>query len=156
MTNAIRTLSPATNAVIFEHPGTTAAEARSLAQAAHDALPALQKLSLAERKAIIVKALDLIDADKEVLSAELTAQMGRPIAYCAKEIDTMRMRAEYLLSIVDEKLADIPGQAQDGFRRCVKKAPVGVTLIATAWNVSLLHPYPTPSARTDENGQEKA
>jgi acyl-CoA reductase-like NAD-dependent aldehyde dehydrogenase len=137
MPNEIRTLSPSTNEVIFEHPGTTVEEARTLAQAAQNAFQSFRQLSLAERKAIIVKALDIIDANKDTLSAELTKQMGRPIAYCAKEIDTMRMRAEYLLSLADDKLAAVPGQAEEGFRRFVKKDPVGVAFIATAWN----YPY---------------
>ncbi|KAL4889888.1 Aldehyde/histidinol dehydrogenase [Aspergillus ambiguus] len=137
MPNEIRTLSPATNEVIFEHPGVSVDEARNLAQAAQDAFQSYRKLSLEERKAIIVKALNIIDANKDTLSAELTTQMGRPIAFCAKEIDTMRMRAEYLLSLADDKLAAVPGQAEEGFRRFVKKDPVGVAFIATAWN----YPY---------------
>ncbi|KAE8377367.1 Aldehyde/histidinol dehydrogenase [Aspergillus bertholletiae] len=137
MRTHIATRSPPTGQVIFEHPGTTLDEARALAQAAQDAFQSYKKLSLAERKAIIVKALDIIDANKETLSKELTTQMGRPIAYSAKEIDTMRKRAEYLLSIADDSLKNIPGQEESGFRRFLKKEPLGVTLIAAAWN----YPY---------------
>ncbi|KAB8237216.1 Aldehyde/histidinol dehydrogenase [Aspergillus alliaceus] len=133
----IRTLSPSTNKVIFEHPGTSLDEARTIAQASENAFQSYKQLSLADRKAIIVKALDIVNANKETLANELTAQMGRPIAYCTKEIDTMRKRADYLLSIADESLKNLPGQAEDGFRRFLKKEPLGVTLISTAWN----YPY---------------
>jgi acyl-CoA reductase-like NAD-dependent aldehyde dehydrogenase len=135
MTNQIRTLSPSTNKVIFEHPGTSLDEARVSAQASENAFQSYRHLALADRKAIIVKALGLISANKEALANELTAQMGRPIAYCTKEIDTMRKRADYLLSIADESLKDLPGQTESGFRRFLKKEPLGVTLISTAWNV---------------------
>lgn len=47
----------------------------------------------------------------------------------------MRKRADYLLSIADDSLKNLPGQAESGFRRFLKKEPLGVTLISTAWNV---------------------
>ncbi|BAE64824.1 unnamed protein product [Aspergillus oryzae RIB40] len=137
MVNQIRTLSPSTNKVIFEHPGTSLDEARAIAQASENAFQSYKQLSLADRKAIMVKALNIVDANKETLANELTAQMGRPIAYCTKEIDTMRKRADYLLSIADDSLKNLPGQAESGFRRFLKKEPLGVTLISTAWN----YPY---------------
>ncbi|KAB8278286.1 Aldehyde/histidinol dehydrogenase [Aspergillus minisclerotigenes] len=137
MANQIRTLSPSTNKVIFEHPGTSLDEARAIAQASENAFQSYKQLSLADRKAIMVKALNIVDANKETLANELTAQMGRPIAYCTKEIDTMRKRADYLLSIADDSLKNLPGQAESGFRRFLKKEPLGVTLISTAWN----YPY---------------
>ena len=46
------------------------------------------------------------------------------------------LRAEYLLQIAQESLADLPGQPQAGFKRMVKRVPVGPILIAGAWNVS--------------------
>ncbi|KAB8253411.1 Aldehyde/histidinol dehydrogenase [Aspergillus flavus] len=137
MVDQIRTLSPSTNKVIFEHPGTSLDEARAIAQASENAFQSYKQLSLADRKAIMVKALNIVDANKETLANELTAQMGRPIAYCTKEIDTMRKRADYLLSIADDSLKNLPGQAESGFRRFLKKEPLGVTLISTAWN----YPY---------------
>ncbi|GMF79058.1 unnamed protein product [Aspergillus oryzae] len=138
MVDQIRTLSPSTNKVIFEHPGTSLDEARAIAQASENAFQSYKQLSLADRKAIMVKALNIVDANKETLANELTAQMGRPIAYCTKEIDTMRKRADYLLSIADDSLKNLPGQAESGFRRFLKKEPLGVTLISTAWNTPLL------------------
>lgn len=135
MSNAIRTLSPATNKLIYEHPGTSLEEARQLAISAQDAQKSWKQVPLSERKAIVLRALDLIAAHKETLAEELTSQMGRPIAYCTKELDTMRLRADYLLSIVDETLENLPGRPENGFRRFLKKEPIGVAFIATAWNV---------------------
>lgn len=62
--------------------------------------------------------------------------MGRPIAYAAKEITTAVKRAEYLLRISGEALRDTEGEAEEGFRRFVRKGPVGVVLVIFAWNVS--------------------
>jgi hypothetical protein len=72
--------------------------------------------------------------------------MGRPIAYTAKEITTAITRAEYLLRISDDALAVTPGQEEVGYKRYIKKEPVGVVLVIFAWIVwswlfisSLLH-----------------
>ncbi|CEL02316.1 Putative Aldehyde dehydrogenase [Aspergillus calidoustus] len=137
MSNQIRTLSPSSGKVIFEHPGASLEQVGQIAQAAEDAFRTYKLLPLAERKAIIVKALDIIDANKETLAQELTDQMGRPISYTAGEIDTMRKRADYLLELADESLKSVPGKAESGFRRYVKKEAVGPVLLATAWN----YPY---------------
>ncbi|KAL2801920.1 Aldehyde/histidinol dehydrogenase [Aspergillus granulosus] len=137
MSNQIRTLSPSSGKVIFEHPGASLEEVSQIAQAAEDAFRTYKELPLAERKAIIVRALDIIDANKETLAHELTSQMGRPISYTAGEIDTMRKRADYLLELAEDSLKSIPGKPENGFKRYVKKEAVGPVLLATAWN----YPY---------------
>jgi acyl-CoA reductase-like NAD-dependent aldehyde dehydrogenase len=136
MSNQVRTLSPSTGKVLFEHPGVTVEQVRQIAQASEDAFRTYRELSLDQRKAIVVKALEIIDANKETLAHELTTQMGRPISYTAGEVDTMRKRANYLIDQAEDALKTIPGQEENGFKRFVKKAPVGPVLLATAWNVS--------------------
>lgn len=140
MSNAIRTLSPSTNKVIFEHPGLSLEEARQIAQASQDAFRTYKQTTLAQRKEIVLKALDLIAANKDTLAEELTTQMGRPIAFSAKEIETFRKRGDHILSIAEESLKSLPGTPENGFRRFLKKEPVGPTLIITAWNVSFYPP----------------
>ena len=133
--NQIRAKCPFTGKVAIELPGTSLEEARVVAKAAKHAFKSYQNVPLAQRKAIVQKALDLINAKKDVLSRELTMQLGRPIAFSPKEIDTMRKRAEYMLSIANKSLGDIPGQPEEGFCRVVKKKPLGPVLISSAWNV---------------------
>lgn len=80
------------------------------------------------------------------LAEELTAQMGRPIAFTGKEITTAIRRAEYLLKISDEALRDTDGEAEKGFKRFIRKVPVGPVLVIFAWNVSALQHGDTPSS----------
>ena len=61
--------------------------------------------------------------------------MGRPINYTAKEVATAVMRGEYMLKISDEVLKDTPGESQEGFKRYIKKMPLGPVLVLFAWNV---------------------
>ena len=133
----IRTVSPATGKVILERPGTSLAEAQQIAKTSQQAFTQWKTTNLAARKSIVGAGLALIQRRKEELGRELTTQMGRPIAYSAKEIETMQKRADYLMEIAEEALQTIPGRREEGFTRFIKKEPVGPTLIVFAWNVSL-------------------
>lgn len=96
-----------------------------------------RRYELGVRQSIVRKALELLALKKDELARELTGQMGRPIAYTAKEIETAIKRSEYLLGISDHVLQVTPGEHQDGFRRYIRKEPVGPVLIIFAWN----YPY---------------
>ena len=41
------------------------------------------------------------------------------------------------MKISDEALADTDGEAEQGFKRYIKKVPVGPVLVLFAWNVSI-------------------
>jgi acyl-CoA reductase-like NAD-dependent aldehyde dehydrogenase len=91
---------------------------------------------------VVTRALNLLSQRKDVLAKELTEQMGRPIAYSGTEIDTAVKRGHYLNRIAGEVLSeDVPGDVEEGFRRFIRREPVGVVLIIFAWNVSQ---YSTP------------
>ncbi|KAJ5551259.1 hypothetical protein N7461_005957 [Penicillium sp. DV-2018c] len=139
MSNHISTICPSTHAVIFDQPGTSLEEAVKVAAASKQAFESYRTTSLEDRKSIVKRALDIIEQRRDELAKELTIQMGRPIRYCASEINTMRLRAEYLMDIAKESLANLPGRPESGFRRMVKRVPVGPVLIAGAWN----YPYLT-------------
>ena len=83
------------------------------------------------------KALQLINERQDELAQELTEQMGRPISYTAKEITTAVARGEYMLKISEDALKDTPGEAQEGFKRYIRKMPLGPVLVLFAWN----YPY---------------
>ena len=86
--------------------------------------------------ASIVLALSSTSAFAEDYK-EITEQMGRPIAYTAVEVKTAVARGEYLLKIAEDALSDTPGEPQDGFKRFVRKVPLGPVLVLFPWNVSL-------------------
>lgn len=137
MAETITTISPITNKPILERKGLTDAELTELPARSAKAFASYRKTSLKERQAIVKKALQLISAKEDELAKEITEQMGRPIAYTAKEVATAVARGEYLLKISDESLADTPGEAQEGFNRYIRKVPLGPVLVLFAWNVSI-------------------
>jgi acyl-CoA reductase-like NAD-dependent aldehyde dehydrogenase len=137
----LTTISPITNQPIVTRHGLSESEAAQLLAVATKAFNDFRLISLEQRQTIVKKALQLLAARKDVLAKELTEQMGRPIAYTAKEVSTAVARAEYLLKISDDALKDTEGEQEKGFTRFIRKAPVGPVLIIFAWNVGA---YPAP------------
>ena len=132
----ITTISPTTNEPILTRNGISAQELEQLPEVATTAFQSWRATPLADRQIIVKKALKLLADKQDDLATELTVQMGRPIAYTGKEIATAVKRAEYLLKISDEVLMDTDGEAEKGFKRFIRKVPVGPVLIIFAWNVS--------------------
>ncbi|KAK0272570.1 hypothetical protein LTR91_006115 [Friedmanniomyces endolithicus] len=136
-TISLTTISPTTNQPILTRHGPTSAELASLPQRAQAAFLKYRQTPLPIRQKIVRKALQLLNDRQEELARELTEQMGRPIAYTAKEITTAVARGEYMLKISSDALADTPGEPQEDFKRCIRKAPLGPVLVLFAWN----YPY---------------
>jgi len=134
----LTTISPITNKPILTRKGLTDADLQALPASATIAFNSYRRTSLADRQHIVKKALKLLKSKQDDLAKEITEQMGRPIAYTAKEVTTAVARGEYLLKISDEALSDADGEAEKGFKRYIKKVPVGPVLILFPWNVGIM------------------
>lgn len=135
----ITTISPSTNQPILTRHGLSQSDLDTLVVDAQTAFQSYRKShpTLASRQQIVAKALAAINEEQDVLAMELTEQMGRPIAYTAKEITTAVMRGTYLNKVASEVLdQDVPGVEEGGFKRYIRREPVGVVLVIFAWNVS--------------------
>ena len=132
----INTISPITNQTVVSRNGISQSDLELISTSATDAFEKYRKTSLKERQEIVKKALKLLSDRQDVLAKELTEQMGRPIAYTAKEVTTAVKRGEYLLRVSEDSLKDTDGEAEKGFKRFIRKVPVGPVLILFAWNVS--------------------
>lgn len=139
----ITTISPITNKPVVTRNGISSSDLELLPKVATEAFSSFRKTSFADRQAIVKKALKLLNDKQDELAKELTEQMGRPIAYTAKEVITAVKRGEYLLKISEDTLKDTEGEAEEGFKRFIRKVPVGPVLILFAWNVSSRFPFLT-------------
>lgn len=131
----ITTISPISNKPILTRNGLSDADLQSIPATATRAFDSYRRTSLSDRQAIVKKALKLLDERQDELAKEITEQMGRPIAYTPKEITTAVARGEYLLKISQDALRDTEGEAEKGFKRYIKKVPLGPVLILFPWNV---------------------
>ncbi|KAK7725555.1 hypothetical protein SLS63_008009 [Diaporthe eres] len=138
MSANIKTTSPSTNRVVCELAATSLQQAKEIAKQSNAAFKSFSRVPLEKRREIVVKALALIQERKIELGRELSEQMGRPISFSHKEIETMQKWADYLLEIAEAALSPIPGRPEPGFKRSIKKIPVGPTLIVFAWNTPLV------------------
>jgi acyl-CoA reductase-like NAD-dependent aldehyde dehydrogenase len=77
-------------------------------------------------------------AGKDEIGAELTRQMGRPIRYTPMEVERMAERAETMMKLAPEALADMKAEARAGFTRFIRKDPLGVVLVIAPWNYPFL------------------
>ena len=134
----LTTISPITNKPILTRKGLTDIDLQALPASATNAFDSYRRTSLVDRQHIVKKALKLLKSKQDDLAKEITEQMGRPIAYTAKEVTTAVARGEYLLKISDEALSDTNGEAEKGFKRYIKKVPVGPVLILFPWNVGIM------------------
>lgn len=140
--DTITTISPSTNKPILERQSATASQINELPSTARKAFAAFRKShpDLKSRVSILQKFLSLLAERTDVLSSELTAQMGRPISYTPIEIKTAIKRAQYLIDIAPQVLDNVPvlGEVEQGFKRYLQRSePLGVILVIFAWN----YPY---------------
>ena len=131
----LTTVSPASNRPILTRNGLAESDVALLPALATQAFNSYRTVSVAQRQAIVGKALRLLLEKQDVLAKELTEQMGRPISYATKEITTAVARGEYLLKISGDALKDTDGEPEKGFKRFIRKLPLGPVLILFAWNV---------------------
>lgn len=142
MSDLITTISPTTNLPILTRPSL---DLSLLPAISTQAFNSYRLSTLSQRQAIVKRALTLILEKQDVLAHELTEQMGRPIAYAIIEITTAVKRGEYLLRISGEALKDTDGEAEKGFKRYIRKEPIGPVLVLFAWNVGSHHSPDPPS-----------
>lgn len=132
----LTTICPTTNQPILSRSGLTDSEVALLPAISTQAFNQFRlTTTFSDRQAIVATALRILASQKDLLARELTEQIGRPIQYAGKEITTAVTRGEYLLKISSDALRDTAGEPEKGFRRFIRKAPLGPVLIIFAWNV---------------------
>lgn len=137
MSQTLKVLSPVDGSIYAERPLATWREIDGALSDARHAQAAWKRVPLAERAALCLRFTDALIAMKDEIVPELAWQMGRPIAYGAGEMRGFEERARYMVSIAGEALADIVPTPKDGFKRFIRREPLGVVLAIAAWN----YPY---------------
>lgn len=93
--------------------------------------------TLQERKAVIAKFYELLEAEKEQLAAVLTSEVGKPLQQSRNEINGARNRISWMLDHVEQYLADEQVTDADGLKEQISYEPLGVICNISAWN----YPY---------------
>ncbi len=138
MNTELQTISPINGAVIVRRPYATPAQVHEALERAVGAQAAWRHVDVAERAALVTQGVDAFVARKAEIAEELTHQMGRPIRYTPGEVGGFEARARHMIGIAEAALHDVQPAPIDGFKRFVRRDPLGVVLVIAPWNYPLL------------------
>ncbi|MBV7556030.1 aldehyde dehydrogenase family protein [Pseudomonas sp. PDM28] len=139
MTAKVQLISPVDGRVYVEREMADAAQVEQALTAAASAQAAWQRRSLSERAALCSAAVDAMLSMQADIVPELAWQMGRPVRYGAGELRGFAERARYMIAIAPQALAAVEPAPVAGFRRYIKREPLGTVLVVAPWN----YPYLT-------------
>ncbi len=138
MAKVIKCTSPVDGSIHSQHPVATTREIHEKLSAAQTAQPAWKRLSVAERAGYCTAAVNAMLAMGDEIGPELAWQMGRPVRYGAGELGGFEERARYMISVAEDKLADIDPGDKEGFKRYIRREPLGLVLTIAPWNFPYL------------------
>jgi acyl-CoA reductase-like NAD-dependent aldehyde dehydrogenase len=133
-------ISPVDGSVLAERTTATAEQLEATLARAARARAGWRATPLADRAAICERMVRHMEANVGSVAVELAWQMGRPVSQAPAEITRgFQERARHMISLAPECLADIAAPDQDGFRRFIRRDPLGTVLVIAPWN----YPYLT-------------
>jgi len=135
----LRCVSPIDGAVVCERPLAGEAEAAAALARARAAQATWRRTPLRERVALVERFCRAFVARRDEIARELTLQMGRPIRFAPFEVERCVERARTMAALAEEALAPVEPAPLEGFRRFVRREPLGVVLVVAPWN----YPYLT-------------
>jgi len=139
MAPAQKTITPIDGSVYVTRPLASNTQIASALSQARKAQAAWRNIPIAQRAAILSKAVDNFVAHKDEIATEITWQIGRPISQSPGEVRGFEERARYMISIAGDALAEITPDSKPGFTRFIRREPLGVVFIVAPWN----YPYLT-------------
>jgi acyl-CoA reductase-like NAD-dependent aldehyde dehydrogenase len=139
MTDTLKTISPVDGRVYVERPLASADDIERALESAQRTQRSWKSLSLTARCETLSCAVDAFVASGGEIAAEISWQMGRPTRHAPSEVRGFEERARYMLKVAPEALAAVQPGDKAGFRRQIKRVPLGVVAVVAPWN----YPYLT-------------
>ena len=94
---------------------------------------------ISDRVALVTAFTEALESMKEEIAESLTMCMGRPSRFAGGEVDGTIDRARYMASIAEQSLTELQLPALRGFKRFIRREPLGTVLVLSPWN----YPYLT-------------
>ncbi|EHK57767.1 aldehyde dehydrogenase family protein [Allomesorhizobium alhagi] len=138
MTETIKLKSPIDGSIYAERPVATDQAVNAAVERAKAAQAAWAQTSIAERGKYLLAFLEALLAMNDEIVPELAWQMGRPTRY-GGEKGGVEERTRYMVALAEKALAPYVPEDRPGFRRYLKKEPLGVVFVIAPWN----YPYLT-------------
>jgi len=135
----LRCLSPVDGSCVAERALASEAAIEAALERARSAQARWRALPVSARAAACGRLVDAFVAKAPEIAREITWQMGRPIRHSPNEVRGFEERARHMIAIAEESLAPLECGPKPGFRRFIRREPLGVVLVIAPWN----YPYLT-------------
>jgi succinate-semialdehyde dehydrogenase / glutarate-semialdehyde dehydrogenase len=130
---AIATINPATGELLASLEPLSDSEVEEKLSIAMSAFRAHRYSSFTERRGIVLRVADVLEAEKEQFSRLITTEMGKPISAARQEIEKSLRLCHYYAEEAENLLSDenvLTGEPRS-YLRC---EPLGPILIVMPWN----------------------
>lgn len=139
MSKTFQTITPIDGSVYCERNYAEPSQVEQVLALSKTAQSGWKHTSVESRAQICLKVVDYFEQNVSVIAEEITWQMGRPITYSPFEINGFKERALHMIAIAEKELRDQEVEEQAGFKRFIRKDPLGTILVLSPWN----YPYLT-------------
>lgn len=129
-----RVISPIDARIVAEGAHATDDDLARVLEAARGAQRSWRHFPLAERARLCSAFVEAVLGEREAIAHELTLQIGRPIRHSPSELNGFRDRAQHMIAIAESALEPLVPEPKSGFRRFVRREPLGVVLTLAPWN----------------------
>ena len=133
----ITCISPIDGSVVASRTASSATEIEAAVAAARNAQAEWSRVSIKERATIVTRVLASLSAMDGEIVPELARQMGRPVRY-GGELRSLTERVTHMVEIAESALAPVVPAPKAGFRRHVRRDPLGVIFTIAPWNYPFL------------------
>jgi len=138
MTETVKLKSPVDGSIYVERPVATDQAINAAVERARAAQVDWARTTIAHRGKYLLAFLEALLSMNDEIVPELAWQMGRPVRY-GGEKGGVEERTRYMVALAEKALAPYIPEDRPGFRRYLKKEPLGVVFVIAPWN----YPYLT-------------
>ena len=134
-TSTMPVLNPATEEVLTDCPRSSEEQLNEAVRAAKNAFSSWSQTQIQERKEIVLKIADIVEANAQELAQILTEEQGKPIGDATGEVYGMAAFCRYFASL------DLPVRLiedSDGRKVEAHRTPLGVVGAIVPWNFPLI------------------
>ena len=133
-----QTISPVDGSLYAARDFATAPEIDTALAGAVQAQQDWARTSLETRAAFCTRFTQKLLARSDEIALELAWSMGRPVIQAPGEIRTCVERATFMIAAAETGLAPLDPGPKPGFKRYVKRVPLGVVFVIAPWNYPFL------------------
>ena len=136
--NVQQTITPVDGSVYVERPFASAAQINASFDRAVKAQAAWALTTLEQRQDYCRRFCAALLSHTDEIALEISWSMGRPISQTPNEVRSCVERAQFMIDEAPAGLADLDPGPKPGFKRYVKRVPLGVVFVIAPWNYPLL------------------